>query len=620
MSTNGHANGGGRIAASLWVLRLAFRAAPRATIAMAVCTIAIGVLPAAAAYVGKWIVDTVVLALPLRETGWGQYKPTLWMLVALEGSLIGLLVAAQRAQSAAQAILKTRISNRVAEMILAKATTLELAHFEDPEVHDRLTRARRDAGVRPYNLVTGIFVVARNLVTLAASIVVLLALSWWAVLIVVLAGLPAFVAELSFSQQIFDQQRRRTPEQREQAYLEAVLTREDFAKEVKLYELAEPLLERFRTIASRIEQEERAITLRRNWWGTLLNLIGTAAFYLAYAWIVRRTVNEHLTLGQMTMYLVIFRQAQQGVTQGLASLGMMLDDHLYLRDLESFLALPIATVDGTRTSGLGPRAGLVVKNLSFTYPGATVPALENVSFTIAPGEIIALVGQNGSGKTTLIKLITRLYDVPRGRIFLDGLDVLDWDVHALRHRFAPVFQDFVRFRMKAGENVGAGDVEHWYDEQRWIDAAKLGLAHDFVSELPEGYHTQLGKWFKGGQELSGGQWQKIALSRAFMREQDAILVLDEPTSALDPDAEVKIFEHVQQTRGQRMVLLISHRFGSVRMADRIVVLDEGRVVEQGPHDALIENEGLYARLFKLQAAGYLGRNSLAPAREADDSD
>jgi ATP-binding cassette subfamily B protein len=614
-------NGGsGRIAASAWVLRLALRAAPGLTITIALCTLAAGALPAAAAYVGKWIVDTVVLALQAPD-GWATYKRDLWALVALEGALIGALVIAQRAQSAAQAILKTQLANRVTEMILEKASTLELAQFEDPDVHDRLMRARRDASTRPYNLVSGLFVVGRNLVTLAACIVVLLELSWWAVLIVVLAGLPAFIAELRFSQQIFDQQRRRSPEQREQAYLEAVLSREDFAKEVKLYGLARPLLDRFRGIAGRIEREERAITVRRNTWGALFNLLGTVAFYLAYAWIVHRTVNEHLTLGQMTMYLVIFRQAQQGVTNGLASLGLMLDDHLYLRDLSSFLSLDVPRPSGTAIEGPDPSAGLVVEHLSFTYPGAPRPALEDVSFAMRPGQMVALVGQNGSGKTTLLKLMTRLYEPRAGRILLDGLDVREWDVDALRRRFALVFQDFVRFKMTAGENIGAGDVARWHDEAGWETAARRGLAHEFVIDLPEGYATQLGKWFRGGQELSGGQWQKIALSRAFMRGDDPILVLDEPTAALDPDAETKLFEHVHQTRAERMVMLISHRFGSVRMADDIVVLDQGVVVERGDHDTLMGNDSLYARLFNLQAAGYLGaRPSIPPKGARDERD
>lgn len=626
MSANGHEAGNGngdigRVAASMWVLRLAARSAPGLVLTMAICTLAAGVLPAVAAWVGKQIVDSVVVALSMGDGGWAAHKDQLWMLVALEGALVGLLLGAQRAQTAAQSILKTHLANRVTEQILEKAGTLDLMHFEDPDTHDRMMRARRDASTRPFNLIAGFFTVARNAVTVASCVVLLIQLSWWAVLIVVLAGLPAFVAELQFSHQVFDQQRKRTPEQREQAYLEGVLSREDFAKEVQLYELAAPLLDRFRGIAARIQGEERALHLRRNGWGFVFNLLGTAAFYLAYAWIVKRTVNEHMTLGQMTMYLVIFRQAQQGVTTGLASLGLMLDDHLYMRELHAFLSMRAPAPGGHALQGPDPMAGLVVEDLSFDYPGSNRLALEHVNFTIRPGEMVALVGHNGSGKTTLLKLITRLYEPTSGRILLDGLDVREWDVSALRRRFALVFQDFVRFKMKAGENIGAGDVQHWLDEAKWEDAAKRGLAHEFVTELPQGYHTQLGKWFRGGQELSGGQWQRIALSRAFMRDEDQIVVLDEPTAALDPDAELQIFEHVQnEIRGKQAVLLISHRFGSVRMADRIVVLDQGRVVEQGNHRALMAERGVYSRLFELQAAGYVGggRPSEPPIVRDDD--
>jgi ABC-type multidrug transport system fused ATPase/permease subunit len=606
-------NGGlGRIAASYWVLAIAFRTAKHLTIAIAICNIALGVLPAAVAYVGKWIVDAVVVALT-HSDGWGAYKRDLWSLIAIEGALVSCMVFAQRIHTAAQTILKTRLANRVTELILEKASALDLRQFEDPEVHDRLMRARRDAATRPYNLVSGSFITARNLMTLTACVVVLLELSYWAVLIVLLAGLPAFIAELRFSQQIFDHQRIRSPEQREQAYLEQLLSREDFAKEVKLYELIAPLLERFRAISRHIAAEERAITIRRNAWGAVFTVLGTTAFYLAYAWIVHRTVNEHLTLGQMTMYLVIFRQAQQGVTNGLASIGLMLDDYLYLQDLRAFLSLEVTPISGTVTQGTDPTAGLVVERLSFTYPGASRPALDDISFTLKPSEMVALVGHNGSGKTTLLKLMTRLYEPTRGRILLDGVDIREWDPNALRRRFALVFQDFVRFKMTAGENIGVGDTRYWTDMVRWETAAKRGLAHDFITLMKAGYRTPLGKWFRGGQELSGGQWQRIALSRAFMRGDESILVLDEPTSALDPEAEIKIFEHVHATRADRMVMLISHRFGSVRMADRIIVLDQGTLVEEGSHESLMERDGLYARLFKLQAAGLLGTRSSRPA-------
>ncbi|GAB4212213.1 MAG: ABC transporter ATP-binding protein [Sandaracinaceae bacterium] len=612
-------SGRGWLDTSRWALRAAFRTSPRVFLAMVVLTAAGGVLPAVGAWIGKLIVDHVVLALASGDAAWRDERDVLIRLVTLEALTILGVLGAQRGLATAQSLLKSSLGQHVSEQILAKATTLDLSQLETPEVHDRLMRARRESGTRPLSLVVGHFQTARNFLTLATCIAVLAELSWWAVGIVVAAGLPAFVAELWFSQQAFEQLRKRSPAHRELAYYETLLSREDFAKEVRLYDLAPTFFERFRALGRKLEDEARVVTLRRGLWGFFLAALSTAAFYVAYAWIVRRTVNEHLSIGQMTMYLALFRQAQTGVTAGLSTLGLMLDDRLYLDDLRAFLALPVRTPPGDATEGVDPSAGIVFEDVTFRYPDAREDALRGVSFRIPAGTMVALVGHNGCGKTTLIKLLTRLYEPQGGRILVDGTDVRAWRPDALRKRFSVILQDFVRFKLPVGENVGVGDVARLRDEDGWRRAAERGLAHELITALPDGYHTQLGKWFRGGQELSGGQWQKVALARAFMRESSAYLVLDEPTASLDPEAEATVFEHVRGETPERTVLVISHRYGSVRVADHIVVLAEGRVLEQGTHEALLAAEGHYARLFRLQAAGYVaGATNVHPRREDDE--
>jgi ATP-binding cassette subfamily B protein len=333
-------------------------------------------------------------------------------------------------------------------------------------------------------------------------------------------------------------------------------------------------------------------------------LISTAAFYAAYAWIAVSAVRGRITLGEMTMYVLLFRQGQSAVSSILSAIGGMYEDNLYLSTLYDYLDTPVDEAGGKATSGPQPVEGVRFDNVSFTYPGATEPAVSGVSFQLRPGESLALVGENGSGKTTLIKLLTRLYSPSSGRITLDGLDLADWSPAALRRRVGVIFQDFARYQLKVGENIGAGDVTHFEDELRWHEAASLGMAAPFVEELPAGYQTQLGKWFRDGRELSGGQWQKIALSRAFMREESDILVLDEPTAAMDARAEAQVFAQFRELAKARMVILISHRFSTVRMADQILVIQGGQILERGSHEALMALNGHYAQLFQLQARGY----------------
>jgi ATP-binding cassette subfamily B protein len=424
------------------------------------------------------------------------------------------------------------------------------------------------------------------------------------VAVLLLAGLPSFIAEAKFSGDAFRLFRWRSPETRMQMYLETVLAREDHAKEVKLFDLGPLLLERYRSIFQKVFKEDRALTIRRDTWGFFLGLISTAAFYAAYAWIAVSAVRGRITLGEMTMYVLLFRQGQSAVSSILSAIGGMYEDNLYLSTLYDYLDTPVDEAGGTATRGPQPSEGVRFDNVSFTYPGATEPAVSDVSFQLRPGESLALVGENGSGKTTLIKLLTRLYSPSSGRITLDGLDLADWSPAALRRRVGVIFQDFARYQLKVGENIGAGDVTHFEDELRWHEAASLGMAAPFVEDLPAGYQTQLGKWFKDGRELSGGQWQKIALSRAFMREESDILVLDEPTAAMDARAEAQVFEQFRELAKERMVILISHRFSTVRMADQILVIQGGRILERGSHEVLMALNGHYAQLFQLQARGY----------------
>lgn len=574
------------------------------TIALAVLTLVAGVLPAGIAWVGKLIVDAVVAGIAEHESTGVVLEGEVLQAVALEAGLVVAMAAVQRGLSACQSLLRAQLGHRVNVLILDKALTLELRHFEDSEFYDKLTRARREASSRPLSLVMRTFSVVQNGISLSSYAVLLWQLSPWAVLVLLGAGLPSFVAEAKFSGDAFRLFRWRSPETRKQAYLETVLAREDYAKEVKLFGLGPRLLDRYREIFDLLYGEDRRLTLRRSAWGFGLGLLGTAAFYGAYAWIGIEAVAGTITLGQMTMYLLLFKQGQSAVAASLSSIGGMYEDNLYLSNLYEYLEQEVPGHDGTATAGPVPGDGVRFEDVGFTYPGASTPAVTGVTLHLRPGQALALVGENGSGKTTLIKLLTRLYLPSSGRILIDGLDIREWDEASLRKRVGVIFQDFARYQLPVGENVGAGDVEAFEDEERWAVAADHGMAAPFIEELPERYHTQLGRWFANGRELSGGQWQKIALSRAFMRSGADVLVLDEPTAAMDAEAEAQVFEHVRGLSRDKMAVLISHRFSTVRMADHIVVLDHGTVVEQGSHEVLVASGGRYARLFELQAAGY----------------
>jgi ATP-binding cassette subfamily B protein len=585
-------------------LELVWSTSKRLATIFALLTLIAGVLPAAVAWIGQLIVDGVVAAMSQHQQTGSADTTYVLLFVAAEAGVVALIAGTQRGISTCQALLRALMGQRINLMILEKALTLKLAHFEDSEFYDKLTRARREASTRPLSLVTRTFGLVQNGISLASYAFLLVQFSPWAVLILIVGGIPEFLAEAKFSGDKFRLFRWRSPETRMQMYLETVLAREDYAKEVKLFRLGPKLLQRYQAIFAKLFAEDRKLTLRRDSWGFVLGLLGTAAFYGAYAWIALAAIRGNISLGQMTMYLMLFKQGQSAVSASLSAISGMYEDNLYLSNLYEYLEQPVPTAQGELQQGPAPGDGVRFEQVSFAYPGSEEPALQQVSLHIKPGDSLALVGENGSGKTTLIKLLTRLYQPDAGRILLDGLDLQQWQGDALRQRIGVIFQDFGRYQFLVGENIGAGDIKHFEDRQRWQRAAEMGMAHEFIDKLPQQYDTQLGKWFKGGRELSGGQWQKIALARAFMRTNADLLVLDEPTATMDAAAEATIFEHFRELSRGKMTILISHRFSTVRMADQIVVIDKGRIVEQGSHEQLMKLGGQYAYLFSLQAQGY----------------
>ncbi len=571
------------------------------TITLAVLTLVAGVLPAAIAYVGKLIVDQVLLA---AATDLAADRALAFWYVAAEAGLVATVAAAQRGIGVCQALLRAQLGHRVNTMILEKSLSLSLAQFEDSEFYDKLTRARREASSRPLSLVTKTFQLVQHAIGLVSAGLLLASFSPWAVLVLFGAGLPAFLVEAKFSGDAFRLFRWRSPEARKQMYIETVLAREDYVKEVKLFGLGPMLLERYKGIFQLLYGEDRALTLRRGGWGYVLGLVSTAAFYGAYAWVVSDAVAGTISLGDMTMYLLLFKQGQAAVGAALSGVGKMYEDNLYLSTLYELLDEESTVPGGEAVAGPDPEDGLRFEDVWFAYPGASESALRGVNLHLPPGQKLALVGENGSGKTTLIKLLTRLYDPTQGRILLDGRDLREWEPHALRQRVGVIFQDFMRYQLSAGENIGVGDVDNLMDAEQWDFAAERGMAKPFIEEWDEGYDTPLGRWFNQGRELSGGQWQKVALSRAFMRKQADVLVFDEPTAAMDAEAESLVFDRVRALTQDQIAILISHRFSTVRMADEIAVLESGEVTELGDHEALMAADGKYARLFNLQAQGY----------------
>jgi ATP-binding cassette subfamily B protein len=584
--------------------RLVWDAHPGSALTMAGCTLVGALLPAGQAWVGKLIVDGVVAAINGQIGAQAGIRAVLPLLLA---ELLMLVVQSANSQvrSLAEHVLHARINLSINQRIIRKALDLDLAHFENAEFYDKMQNARREADWRSLQIVNGGFYVAQNIVTLLSFGVLLVRFSPWLALILFVATLPAFIAQSRFAELNFRVLSWRAPEYRRLTYLEHLLTDLDAVKEVKLFGLGEPLLGRYADLFWKFLREDQAIAQRRSFTSLGWGLLATASYYGAYAWIVWRAVGGTITLGDMTLYLGIFRGSQNMFEAVLYGLSELYENGLFMSNLFAFLALEPQMVVASQPQAVPPeiRTGLEFRNVSFRYDGQPEWALRDVNLLIQPGEKIALVGPNGAGKTTLIKLLTRLYDPTEGQILLDGVDLRDYDPRELRQRIGVIFQDFVRYHLAASENVGFGQVEALNDRPRIELAAGKSGADPVIRSLPEGYETMLGRWWNKGRDLSGGEWQKIALARAFMRDCE-VIVLDEPTAALDAENEMRVFQQFRELTADKIAVLISHRFSTVRMADRIFVIDHGRISEQGTHADLLLLGGTYARLFTLQAESY----------------
>ncbi len=584
--------------------RLIWSAHPASASAMAACSAIGALLPAAQAWVGKLIVDAVVHAMT-AHTGAGAGLKAALPLLIIELILLVTQSANTQARTFAEHVLHARINLSINSRIIRKALELDLSHFENAEYYDKLQNARREADWRSLQIVNGGFYLAQNTVTLLSFGALLVRFSPWLAVILFAATIPAFIAQSRLAELNFRVLSWRAPEARKLWYLEHLLTDYDAVKEIKLFGLGEPLLGRYADLFWKFLQEDQNIAQRRSLASLGWGLLATLSYYLSYAWIVWRAVGGVITLGDMTLYLGIFRGSQGMFEAIFGGLSDLYENGLFMSNLFAFLELKPQMVVAAHPHAVPAdiRRGIEFKKVSFKYEGHGDWALHDVSLTIHPREKIALVGPNGAGKTTLIKLLTRLYDPSDGQILLDGVDLRDYELNELRQRIGVIFQDFVRYHVPASENVGFGQINALDDRPRIVGAAQKSGADPVITALPEGYDTVLGRWFHNGRELSGGEWQKVALARAFMRDCE-VIVLDEPTAALDAENEFRVFQQFRELTADKMAVLISHRFSTVRMADRIYVIEKGRISEQGPHEALLALGGTYARLFTLQAESY----------------
>lgn len=581
------------------VLRILWDSGPWVVTWGLILRLVVAVIPFAIAYVAKFIINGIVDKLNGKEL-----SANFWYLVGIEVGLNVLVGVLLRTIDYSDALLANRYTQLVSVRVMDQAAKLDLTTYEDPAFYDRLERARVQATDRLVMIQQMGRLVQQVITTITFSAALALA-SPWLVLLLLLGVLPSFLGETHFAFLGYAKNFRQTTAKRQMDYLRQVAGSRDGAKEVKLFGLHRFFMDRFKKLADQIYVEDVALARSKLVLGGLLGVVSTLGYYGAYVYVIWRTLGGHNDIGQFTLLTTSIQQASSNLQQVFSTASGIADQALFLTDLLAFFEMK-STVDPNPTGRKFPERieiGFEFRNVSFSYPGTTRRVLKEFNMVLRPGERIALIGENGQGKTTVVKLITRLYDPTEGQILLEGVDLRDYSLEDVHRNIGVIFQDFVRFEMTARENIAIGRVDKPHSETELESAAHKSLADTVIGKLSGGYDQMLGRRFEGGVELSGGEWQKIALARAYLRDAE-LLILDEPTAALDARSELEVFERFAELTQGKMALLISHRFSTVRMADRIVVLSGGRLIEEGNHQQLMAAGGVYADMFEMQAASY----------------
>jgi ATP-binding cassette subfamily B protein len=581
--------------------KLVWQTSPGMTVINAVLRIVKSTMPLAILYVGKIIIDQVVL---LNQDHSAVSQTYLWKLVALEFGLAVLSDSLSRVITLMDGLLGDLFSNHTSVKIMEHAATLDLDQFEDSIFYDKLERARQQTVGRTI-LLSQVMSQVQDLITMGFLAAGLMAFNPWLILLLLIAIIPAFLGESYFNDQSYALTRSRTPERRELDYVRFLGASDETAKEVKIFNLSGFIIDRFHELSDRFYRENKQLSVRRSVWGTVFAILGSTGYYLAYVVIILRTISGTVSIGELTFLAGSFRQLRTLMEGILTRFTAVSQGAIYLSDFfEFFGIMPKIKVSANPLPFPAIiREGFVFENVGFQYAHSDKWANRHLSFTLHPGEKLALVGENGSGKTTLVKLLARLYDPTEGRILLEGVDLKEYDLQALRMHMGIIFQDYLRYQMTFAQNIAVGNIEEKENRELIVSAARQSLADILAEKLPANYDQMLGKRFAEGVELSGGEWQKVALARAYMKDAQ-LLILDEPTAALDARAEYEVFQRFAELTKGKSAVLISHRFSTVRMADRILVLEKGELMEIGSHEELLLKGGRYAGLFDLQAMGY----------------